>query len=304
MKLTLDALQVLDAIDRKGSFAAAAQSLHRVPSAVSYTVQKTEQELGVTLFQKQGRRAVLTRAGEHLLEQGRELLAAAEQLADSTRQVATGWEPRLRIALDHVIPTDILLSAIQALYAKQPGIEIEISKEVLGGTWENLMDNRVDLAVGADNQVPGHQGIRAEEWLEVDMVFAVSPEHPVCREPRPLTRETLARHRTVVVPDSSRHRPAISRGILNRESALLVSDMSEKLQAQRSGLGVGSVPRHAAAPWLERGELVEIELEEPMKPSPVMLAWRTSNRGQALQLLLEQLRAVPANALGRSIGLS
>ena len=53
MDISLDALQVLDAIDRKGSFAAAASSLHRVPSAVSYSVQKLEQDLGIALFQKQ-----------------------------------------------------------------------------------------------------------------------------------------------------------------------------------------------------------------------------------------------------------
>ena len=45
MRLTLDALIVLDAIDRKGSFAAAAEELHRVPSAITYTVQKLEQGL-------------------------------------------------------------------------------------------------------------------------------------------------------------------------------------------------------------------------------------------------------------------
>ena len=45
MRLTLDALAVLDAIDRRGSFAAAAEELHRVPSAVTYQVQKLEEDL-------------------------------------------------------------------------------------------------------------------------------------------------------------------------------------------------------------------------------------------------------------------
>ena len=50
--LSLDALQVLDAIERRGSFAAAADELQRVPSAISYSVQKLEASLGVTLFQR------------------------------------------------------------------------------------------------------------------------------------------------------------------------------------------------------------------------------------------------------------
>ena len=49
MRLTLDALRVLDAIDRKGSFAAAADDLHRVPSAVTYSVRQVEEGLGIAL---------------------------------------------------------------------------------------------------------------------------------------------------------------------------------------------------------------------------------------------------------------
>ena len=57
LPISLEALQVIDAIDRKGSFAAAAAALYKVPSAVSYTVQKLEQDLGVTIFIKEGRRS-------------------------------------------------------------------------------------------------------------------------------------------------------------------------------------------------------------------------------------------------------
>jgi DNA-binding transcriptional LysR family regulator len=66
VRLTLDALEVLDAIARKGSFAGAAEALHRVPSAITYTAQKLEEDLGVSLFDRSGHRAVLTEAGKEL----------------------------------------------------------------------------------------------------------------------------------------------------------------------------------------------------------------------------------------------
>lgn len=66
-KLSLESLVVLDAIVSKGSFAAAAESLFRVPSAITYTVRKLEQDLGVTLFNRSGHRAQLTPAGAELL---------------------------------------------------------------------------------------------------------------------------------------------------------------------------------------------------------------------------------------------
>ena len=59
---------MLDAIDRKGSFAAAAAALYRVPSAVTYTVQKLEDDLGLPVFRREGRRSVLTPAGRVLLD--------------------------------------------------------------------------------------------------------------------------------------------------------------------------------------------------------------------------------------------
>ena len=62
LKLSLEALQVIDAIDRRGSYAAAAQELHRVPSALSYAVQKLEQDLDLLVFDRRGHRVRLTEA--------------------------------------------------------------------------------------------------------------------------------------------------------------------------------------------------------------------------------------------------
>jgi len=54
-RISLDALLILDAIDRRGSFSAAGLELHRVPSTISYTVSKLEQDLGVQVFERDRR---------------------------------------------------------------------------------------------------------------------------------------------------------------------------------------------------------------------------------------------------------
>ena len=76
--LTLESLQLVDAIARRGSFAGAASELGRVPSAVTYAVRRLEEDLDVLLFDRGGYRARLTPAGEELLREGRHLLAAAD----------------------------------------------------------------------------------------------------------------------------------------------------------------------------------------------------------------------------------
>src|SRR3569833_4787187 len=91
MNLTLESLRILDAIDRKGSFAAAALALDRVPSALTYSVRKLEEDLDVLLFDRRGHRAKLTPAGQELLPEGRNLLRAADELEQRVKRTVSGW---------------------------------------------------------------------------------------------------------------------------------------------------------------------------------------------------------------------
>ena len=287
--LSLEALAVIEAIERKGSFAAAAASLNRVPSALSYTVQKLEQDLGVTLFQKQGRKAVLTAAGRLLVEQGRTLLVAADELAARTRQEATGWETRLRIAVDHIVPMSLLMPLLHQLYTLHDGIQISLQSEVLAGTWEALVEDRVDLVVGAVDAVPGHQGIRAQPWQSLQSVFIAAPDHPLSRAPQPLSSEQIRAYPSVVVSDTARRQPALSRGLLSAEKVLYVPDFEHKLAAHCAGLGVGTAPWFRVRERVERGELVLLETEQVLPVSTVFLGWKSSNRGKARQWLVSEL---------------
>ena len=136
MDITLELLEILDAIERRGSFAAAAEELERVPSALSYSIQKYEERLGARIFVREGRRSVFTPVGRCLLERGRQLLAAASALSEEVQTLASGWEPRLKIAVDSLMPMDEVMLTISGFLAQHPGIEIDISEEVLGGAWE------------------------------------------------------------------------------------------------------------------------------------------------------------------------
>ncbi|HEX5805021.1 MAG TPA: LysR family transcriptional regulator, partial [Macromonas sp.] len=64
LKLSLEAIEIVEAIARHGSFAAAAERLHKVPSTISYAVAKLEEQLGLALFVRNGPRVALTAAGQ------------------------------------------------------------------------------------------------------------------------------------------------------------------------------------------------------------------------------------------------
>jgi DNA-binding transcriptional LysR family regulator len=291
-RLSLDALEVLDAIDRKGSFAAAAAALYRVPSAVTYSVQKLEEDLGLPLFQREGRRSVLTPAGRVLLEQGREILDAADRLVETTRQVHSGWESGLRIALDSLVDFEQVAPALRKFYETNPEIEISLSEEVLGGAWEAVMQGRADLVIGATERPPTATGLRFREFMTVEWVFAVHPDHPLASATTPLGRDDLVHYRAVVVADSSRSLPpqtSQTLRIFERQSVLRVQTVQQKIAAQRAGLAAGFLPRHRVQPLLAAGDLVELPVDPEIPPAPLQLVWKAGRRGRALRWFIEEL---------------
>lgn len=289
MRLSLDALLVIDAIDRKGSFAAAAHELHRVPSAITYTVQKLEEDLDVSLFDRRGHRAKLTAAGYELLNEGRHLLRAAGDLEARVKRVATGWEAELRIACDGIIPTRAMLELALDFHAQSTATRLRFATEVLGGCWDALVSGRADLVVGVSGEGPAGGGYQTRRLGEIEWVFAVAPTHPLASAAEPLTRTDILAHRAIVVADSSRNLPPRTTGLLSGQDTLTISDAAAKLQAQAMGLGVGYLPHCLATDAVTRGELVIRRTEEPKVSQMLSLAWRTAHRGKALKWFVEQL---------------
>lgn len=180
MKLSLDALLALDAIARNGSFARAAEELHRVPSALTYTMQQLESDLGVKLFDREGRRAMLTAAGHELHNEGRILLRAASDLECRIQQVARGWETELRIAVDTIIGIPALFGLVSAFDDQQSGTRIRLSTEVFGGMWDALASGRADLLIGAGAEAPAGGGYATLQLGEWQWVFVAPPHAPYC----------------------------------------------------------------------------------------------------------------------------
>jgi DNA-binding transcriptional LysR family regulator len=290
MRLSLDALLVLDAIDRKGSFAAAADELHRVPSAITYTVQKLEEDLDALLFDRRGHRAKLTAAGRELLDEGRHLLRAAGELESRVKRVATGWEAELRIAYDDVIPVEGMLRVAEEFYRDPCPTRVRFAMEVLGGCWDALASNRADLAVGASGEGPAGGGYSVREMGVIEWVFAVSPRHPLASLPDPLKAEDILRHRAVAAADSARNLPPRTLGLLSGQDTLTVPHVRAKLHAQVMGLGAGNLPRYLVEPEVKAGRLVVKRTEEPRMEARLYLAWRTAHRGKALQWFLKRLQ--------------
>jgi len=291
--ITIDALKVLDAIDRKGSFAGAANELFRVPSAISYTVQKLEEDLNVAIFDRTGHRAALTPAGRYLLEEGRTLLEAAENLAHTTRQVAQGWETRLRIGFNSLLPAECLFSAVREFYELGVPVEVQLVEEVFAGSWDALQSRRIDLIVGADQMSKPAGAFTTRPLGEMTFVYAVAPDHPLTNAPQPLTEEDITRFPAAVAADTSRSLPPGHAGIFRRQRTITVSNIDQKIAIQQAGLAVGWLPTARVRNHLTDGSLKALRVHEPRQPIMLHLARHAEDQGKALMWFWEKLAQSP-----------
>lgn len=300
LKLSIEALEVIDAIARKGSFAAAAESLFRVPSALTYTVRKLEQDLGITLFDRTGHRATLTEAGAELLKEGRYLLEAAQTLECRVKRIATGIETDINIAMSDLFSPQPIFDILHEFYSQQFGTRVKLTREVFGGSWDALISGRADISVGAPGEAPPGGGIATQLLGHLEFVFAVAPNHPLAALPEPLSQEDIVQYRSVAAADSSRNLPPRTSGILSGQDVFTVPDIQTKLDAQIAGLGVGYLPAHMAKRAAQHNLLVIKQVLEPKTIAPVFLAWhhhRKTSMGKSQQWLLKRFEKLTLTQL-------
>ncbi|RYF21200.1 MAG: LysR family transcriptional regulator [Comamonadaceae bacterium] len=288
LKLTLEAIELVDAIARHGSFAGASERLHKVPSTISYAIAKLEEQLGFALFTRSGPRVTLTAAGHEMIKEGRWLLAAARQLESRMRQIATGFESEVRLMHDSLIPTHALNQDICAFEDLNCGTRLRITSEALTGTWEALREGRADIIIAA-GEGPAGGGYKAVAVGSLAFAFCVTATHPLALLQRPLTRSDLLEHTAVVVGDGARSLNDRTVGLLSGQRRITVPTMHAKIAAQAAGLGHGFVPRACVRVELETGVLVELQVEEPRPDETFWLAWRPEHMGEALKWWRQRL---------------
>jgi DNA-binding transcriptional LysR family regulator len=285
--ISLDLLKAMDAIDTRGSFAAAAQALHKVPSALTYTIQKVEQDLGIELFDRSGHRAKLTASGRLILDQGRLVLRDIDSLANSAKKIASGWEPELTFCVDTLYESTALFPLIHAFSKENPDIRINLRHGSLSGTWEALLNNGADLIFSEQSLNPKLEGYDTKEIGDVQMTFAVSRDHPLAENACEVTDEMIEDYPIIVVPDSSQIMSPMTKGWTRRNRIISVSTMTEKIAAQQAGLGVGYLPAHRIQAQLTAGDLVLLKISS--NPDKAIIAWRKGTPGPALQWFLDHI---------------
>jgi DNA-binding transcriptional LysR family regulator len=255
-RISLEQWRSLLAVVDAGGYAQAAGVLHKSQSSVTYAVQKIEAQLGVKAFEVIGRKAHLTPTGEVLYRRAKALLEEAVALEGAAGSLAAGWEPELRLAVEIIFPTWLLLQCFARFADEQPQMRIELYETVLSGTEEALLQRRVDLAICS--RVP--PGFAGDPLMRLRFIAAAHPDHPLHQLGRDLTMQDLRQHRHLIIRDTGSQRRSGS--WLGAEQSWTVSHKATSIHAAGLGLGFAWYAEEWVRGDLARGVLKQLPLRE------------------------------------------
>jgi DNA-binding transcriptional LysR family regulator len=271
--VTLRQLRIFSAAARHLSFARAAEELHLTPPAVSMQMKDLEAEVGLPLFEREGRGISLTTTGEYVLAHARRVLAAMKDAEDTVARFKglTGG----RLAVGMVSTAKYFLPRLLADFRTQHP-EIEITLRV--GNREQLVAqmhaNEVDLAIMG--RPPKEWATRAEPFAMHPHVIVTASDHPFAHAEQ-VAAEALAREPFIVREPGSGTRAALEEYLdkyhLEVRIAMEMNSNETIKQVVMAGLGVALLSLHTVGSEVRQGQIAVPEVEG----LPLMRRWNVVN---------------------------
>lgn len=293
-RVTLEQWLSFKTVVDTGSYALAAEALNKSQSAISYAINRLNEQLPKAVLELQGRKAVMTEAGQVLYRYADQLIKQASETEAVAGSLAMGFESEVVIAVDVLIEIDALLCAFETFSRQFPHTRIRVLETSLSGTTEALLEKQADLVIGSVAPV----GYNGSQLRQITMIPVAAPTHPLISEDLMVTELELRGHRQVVLRDTGAHREQDA-GWLSAEQRWTVSHFSSSITLVKSGLAFAFLPDNWIRTELARGELQQIPLEQSLDRIITMKLFLTENEAagpatKALaKLLVEDLSKQP-----------
>ncbi len=288
--LSLDQFAVFAAVVDEGSFAAAARRMNRAQSAITYAIQRLEDQTGVLLFDRSAYRPALTEAGRNLLPRIRRILSDVDDYRLHARQMAMGVEDELRLAAHPHTPANFLSGVLREFRSAYPSVRIIASLQPRNSAIESLQQGKTDLAVLFAFTSFG-EGFRQLPCTTVELVAVASPEHPLAQPKGPLGPELLRDNMQIAIHDSlTADEERTVRGFgMDSADTWRVMNFEIMHNLLLGGLGWGVVPLSRVAEDLAVGRLVTLQIDR----------WKPRKGALIAPLFVVQMTDRPLGPAGR-----
>lgn len=237
-------LEIIRAVDKYGSLTAAAEKLHLTQSALSHSMRKLEDQLGVAIWHREGRSLRPTQAGGYLLTVANRLTQQFAHAEMRLRQFSKGERGTLRIGMECHPCYQWLLKMADPYLASWPLVDLDVKQEFQFGGIGALFGHEIDLLVTPDPLFK--TGLLFEAVFDYEQVLVVGAEHPL-RHVAFVIPEQLADEVLITYPVSIDRLDVFTRfltpaGVYPKRHKL-IETTDIMLQMIASGRGVGALPR-------------------------------------------------------------
>ncbi len=276
MNITFRQLRVFTEVAQQGSMARAAEALHLTPPAVSMQIKEVEGQVGLRLFDRQGRSVVLSTAGEYFLVHAKRLLGALKEADDAMARLKRVEHGLLTIGMvstaKYFVP-----HLLARFHQDHPGVDVRLR---LPGNREQLValmqTGEVDLSIMG--RPPRELSTRSESFATHPLVFVAPPGHPLLRTPRAPVA-ALAQHNFIAREHGSGTRSAMETFFSEHRCmpriAMEMSSNETIKQAVMAGLGLSFLSLHTVGLELKSGLLHTLDIAG----TPVMRMWNVVHLG-------------------------
>jgi len=253
-KTTLEQWSLLEKVVEAGSFAKAAELTNRSQSSVSYNLSLLQERIGVALLVAEGRRAVLTPAGEQLLSQVKPLLKGFTYLETRASTLRSGMRTRIDLMVDSIFPRRRLFAILRQFQQRYPHTQVRLT-EVLENASIDVAASEADIMVLTRRQDITGLG----EWLmNIDFVAVAHRDHPLFTLDAPLNDDMLRPWPLIQIADS--HTAARDTG-----GSWTFSTIDAAIEAVISQVGYGWLPEERIQTQLEQGVLKTLPLSHGVR---------------------------------------
>lgn len=189
--MTLVQLRHLISLAQTGSFTRSAEALFLTQPALSRSIRALEEELGQPLFDRVGRRSVLTPFGAEALQRARQLVADADELAGSGRALGEGRSGTVRIGLGAGPGAMLMTPLLKTMATTHPAIHLEVARGHTDVLVAALRARELDALVVDARALSPAPDLKLANTAEMRGAFMVRPEHPLAQARGPLKFEAL-----------------------------------------------------------------------------------------------------------------
>jgi LysR family transcriptional regulator for metE and metH len=254
-------LEIIRAVHQHGSLTAAAEKLYLTQSALSHTVRKLEDQLGVAIWHREGRRLRPTQAGEYLLAVANRLVPQLLHVEERLMQFAQGERGALRIGMECHPCYQWLLKIVTPYLAAWPAVDVDVKQKFQFGGIGALFGYEIDMLVTPDPLFK--TGLCFEPVFDYEQVLVVGPAHALRNAPyvqaKQLIDETLITYPVAIDRLDIYTQFLMPAGISpKRHKPIETTDIM--LQMVASGRGVAALPRWLVAENAARFDVVPVQL--------------------------------------------